>query len=106
MKTYRTTIFCKQPTCPSSETLLSYGTASLAIEMKATVATHLAACDFCDAELRLLTNHAPAADESYQLTAMPAHLRYLAESLLAGSLLRMESFSEITCDKERLTLIQ
>lgn len=106
MKTYRTTIFCKQLTCPSAQTLLSYGAANLATEMKATVTEHLAACDFCDAELQLLTSHAPNANEGYQLTAMPAHLRYLAESLLAGSLLRMESFSEIACDKERLTLTQ
>lgn len=105
MKTYRTTTFCKQLNCPSSDTLLSYGTASLASEVQTRVTTHLAACDFCDAELQLLTRHAPAA-ERYEQTKMPAPLRYLAESLLAGSLLRMESFAEAVSDKERLTVIQ
>ena len=106
MKIYRTTTFCKQLTCPSSETLLSYGAAALANEMKTHVKTHLAGCDFCGAELQLLTSHPPATVERYEQTKMPAPLRYLAESLLkAGSLLRMESFAEAVYDKERLTLI-
>lgn len=108
MNIYKATKFCKQLTCPSSETLLSYGAAALASELQTHVATHLAVCDFCDAELELLTRHAPAAaPKHYEQTKMPAALRYLAESLLrAGSLLRMESFAEAAYDKERLTLIQ
>lgn len=106
MKAYRTTIFCKKLTCPSSQTLLSYGAASLATELKTKVTTHLADCDFCGAELQLLTRHAPLATERYEQTKMPAPLRYLAESLLFGSLLRMESFAEVIYDKERLTLTQ
>jgi hypothetical protein len=107
MKTYRASTFCKQLTCPSSDTLLSYGAAGLASELKTHVATHLAGCDFCHAELQLLTSHAPVAAEHYEHAKMPAALRYLAESLLkAGSLLRMESFAEVVYDKERLTAIQ
>jgi hypothetical protein len=106
MKTYRTTIFCKQLTCPSAETLLSYGAASLASELKTDVTTHLSGCDFCEAELQLLTRHAPRAVQHDEKTKMPASLRYLAESLLAGSLLRAESFAENIYDKEGLTLTQ
>jgi hypothetical protein len=106
MRTYITSIFCKQAACPSSETLLSYGTASLASEIRTHVARHLSACEFCGAELQLLTTHAPLAAIHYEQTKMPAPLRYLAESLLAGSLLRMESFAENIYDKERLTLMQ
>jgi hypothetical protein len=107
MKTYRTSTFSKQLTCPSSDTLLSYGAANLTSELRIHVETHLAGCDFCDAELQLLTRHAPASVESYEHAKMPAPLRYLAESLLkAGSLLRMESFAEASFDKERLTVTQ
>jgi hypothetical protein len=56
--------------------------------------------------LQLLTTHAPLAAIHYEQAKMPAPLRYLAESLLAGSLLRMESFAENIYDKERLTLMQ
>jgi hypothetical protein len=106
MKTYRITTFCKQLTCPSTETLLSYGAASLTSELKIHVTTHLAGCDFCNAELHLLTRHTAPAPVNYAPPKMPAPLRYLAESLLAGSLLRIESFTENIYDKERLTLTQ
>jgi hypothetical protein len=106
-RTYRTSIFGKQPTCPSSETLLSYVAAKLASELKIKVTRHLIGCDFCGAELQFLTKHAPLAAIPYEQTKMPASLRYLAESLLAaGSRLRMESFAETIYDKERLTLTQ
>lgn len=106
MITYRTTIFCKQLTCPSAETLLSYQTASYASELQAEVTLHLAACDFCSAELQLLTKHTTRCAERYEKAKMPAPLRYLAESLLASKRLRMESFVEAIYDKERLTLTQ
>ena len=77
MKAYRTTFFCKKLTCPSSQTLLSYGAADLAVELKTKVTTHLAGCDFCGAELQLLTRHKPPATERYEQTKMPAPLRYL-----------------------------
>ncbi len=104
MNIYKATKFCKQLTCPSSETLLSYGAAGLASELKIHVTKHVAGCDFCGAELQLLARHAPDTVH-YKQEKMPAPLRYLAESLLAGSLLRMETFSEVAYDKERLTLI-
>lgn len=106
MRTYSTGIFRKQSTCPSAEILLSYGAASLTSEKRARVISHLAVCEFCGSELQLLTRHAPVAIERYEQTKMPAPLRYLAESLLAGSLIRMESFAEAIYDKERLTLTQ
>ncbi|HEX7997639.1 MAG TPA: hypothetical protein VF528_04405 [Pyrinomonadaceae bacterium] len=107
MKIYKATTFCKRLTCPSSETLLSYGAAGLASELKIHVTAHIAGCDFCGAELQLLTSHPPATVKRYEQAKMPAPLHYLAESLLkAGSLLRMESFAEIADDKERLTLMQ
>ena len=106
MITYSTRMFGKQATCPSAETLVSYGTASLSKELTAGVRRHLSACEFCGAELQLLTRHRPPANERYVYTKMPAALRYLAESLMAGSLLRLETLTEAICEKERLTLTQ
>jgi hypothetical protein len=106
MITYSTRIFRKQATCPSAEMLLSYSAASLAPEPRERISSHLSACEFCSAELQLLTKHAPLAAERYEQTNMPVSLRYLAESLMAGSLLRMESFADTIYDKERLTLTQ
>lgn len=96
--------FCKRATCPSSEVLLSYRTCGLAAERMVWVADHLDECDFCGAELQLLTEHAPAPAEECALADMPPHLRWLAESLLSASLLDLESLAGCVYEKERLTL--
>jgi hypothetical protein len=96
-------IFSKQATCPSSETLLSYQRVGLTSEQRAWIASHLAACDFCGAELQLLMKYSPNGEE-YALTDIPLNLRRLAEALLGGVQLRPESFAEAVYEKERLTL--
>ena len=96
--------FCKRATCPSSEILLSYRTCGLTAERMVWVAAHLDECDFCGAELQLLTEHAPAPEEECALADMPPHLRWLAESLLNTSLLNLESLAGTVYEKERLTL--
>ncbi len=96
-------LFCKQATCPSSEMMLSYQRAALATERREWIASHLAACDFCGAELQLLTEHSPL-EEEYVLVDIPLSLRRLAEALLGGGLLNQETFAETVYEKERLTL--
>jgi hypothetical protein len=68
------------------------------------VASHLDECDFCGAELQLLTEHAPAEEEECVLAEMPLNLRWLAKSLLNTDLLGLESLAETAYEKERLTL--
>ncbi|HUQ31823.1 MAG TPA: hypothetical protein VM095_06875 [Pyrinomonadaceae bacterium] len=68
------------------------------------VASHLDECDFCGAELQLLTQHAPMGVEECALTDMPPHLRWLAESLLSANLFNLESLAGTVYEKERLTL--
>ena len=96
--------FCKRATCPSSDTLLSYRTCDLAADQGALVETHLDECDFCDAELQLLTEHPPVDVEKCVPAVMPAHLRWLAESLLSSGSLNLESLAGSVFEKERLTL--
>jgi hypothetical protein len=70
------------------------------------VASHLDECDFCGAELQLLTEHAPAEaiEDECALADMPLNLRWLATSLLNTDLLGLESLAETAYEKERLTL--
>lgn len=103
MRTYGTITFRKKADCPSAETLCSYGSARLAVDLKAQVTSHLADCDFCGAELQLLTKHPPSPVVDYKFVGIPSHLRQLAQALLSNRLLRMESFIEAVHDKERLT---
>jgi len=96
--------FCKRATCPSSETLLAYRTCDMAAEQLIWVASHLDKCDFCGAEIQLLTEHVPAAEEECALSDMPLNLRWLAKSLLSADLLCLESLAGTSYEKERLTL--
>ena len=96
--------FCKRASCPSSETLLMYRTCGMEAERMVWVASHLDECDFCGAELQLLTDHTPPAQEECVVTAMPANLRWLAETLLGAVPLSLESLAEPAYEKERLTL--
>jgi hypothetical protein len=89
MTSLSTIQFYKQATCPAAETLLAYHTRSLALARRRVVASHLAACEFCGAELQLLADHPPddGCDQLLEITAeaMPLGLRRLAEAILSGS---------------------
>lgn len=98
------TVFCKQATCPSAETLLSYQALDFAFEQAEWITAHLDSCEFCGAEFRLLSEH-EAAEEEYPSPEIPAHLRSLAEALFGKAPLSgVISSSEISYEKERLTL--
>ncbi|MBD0371762.1 MAG: hypothetical protein ICV60_13055 [Pyrinomonadaceae bacterium] len=104
MRTSSITIFSKQATCPSAETLVSYHTLNLAYGAAAHVSEHLSSCEFCGAELKLLSEHVPV-EEEYREAEIPAHLRRLAEALMGtAELSPLMSLSEISCERERLTL--
>jgi len=51
---------------------------------RALIESHLAYCDFCGAELELLSRHLFEAEE-YSFAEMPTQLRRLAETLLKRS---------------------
>lgn len=78
----KTTYFCKQPACPSAEMLLSYQAAKLCYEQEVKINLHLIECDFCCAELHLLSRSEQAEICNTQSAEIPAHLRALAESVL------------------------
>jgi hypothetical protein len=104
MRTPSITVFCKQATCPSAETLHSYGTLNLAAHDAASVNEHLSSCEFCGAELKLLSDHTPLKEE-YRQAEIPAHLRSLAEALMGrADLSHLISLPETSCERERLTL--
>lgn len=85
-------IFCKSIGCPSSETLLAYRQSILRHVREDWVEKHLATCDFCRAELQLL-NRYPCVPERVTIGEVPAELRELAESVLAGIAANAEACS-------------
>lgn len=73
--------FCKNSSCPTSQTLLSFENGNLTAEKHQSVAKHIEGCDFCSAEAGLYHDY-PQTDEAVSPTEIPAPLFELAESLL------------------------
>ena len=87
--------FCKTAACPSSEVLLRYRRHRLAISARLEIEMHLRECDFCSAELQLLTRHRTAFDQG-RSEEIPVTLRRMAEELFvrpAGAFARREVVS-------------
>jgi hypothetical protein len=87
------TMFCKTVFCPSSQALLAYHRSHHALKDKAHIEAHLASCDFCSAELQLLTQHRNDIEECASVE-MPVQLRRLAEDLLRRSAAPLKGFAE------------
>src|SRR5436190_13380019 len=87
-------LFCKRVSCPSSQRLLAYHQFRLGRRRTGRIDTHLVSCDFCNAELQLLTRHRDNCEES-SFAEMPAQLRRLAESLFNRGTRRLGAFPEL-----------
>lgn len=107
MRCSSTARFRKLKTCPPAEMLQLYGEARLVRGVQRKVAAHLAACDFCGAEMQLLRTY-PSRHQ--QLThdpepaAIPAPLLRLARDLMTEPTRALAIFLELTFEREPLTL--
>jgi hypothetical protein len=82
MKVSSVNSFTKTIACPSSNILLSFHFQSLSPEIRTLVKHHLAACDFCCAEMPLLAHYQSPLKGECRPPDIPINLRILAESLL------------------------
>ena len=82
--------FAKKRCCPSSDILLSYQRLDLSSEQTPRITSHLATCDFCAAELQLLSKYPPAT-EPCERTVIPPDLGGLAATLLTKDNLKTEA---------------
>ena len=99
-----TAAFCKLRTCPTSETLLLYHDAALALDATGEVTEHLTDCDFCGAELHLLSHFRPAGPAVILPVRMPWPLYRLAKDLFAASARAASRAAASIYDRDRLTL--
>ena len=87
-------LFCKTARCPTSQALLAYHRSALATADHVYIQDHLACCDFCSAEVQLLTQYGNDIEE-YSFAEMPVLLRRLAEDLLKTSTTTIRGFAEL-----------
>jgi len=84
--------FCKNVSCPPSQDLLAFQCKETpAGEKSALVASHLAECEFCAAEVEFY-EHFPQSSEECPESQIPAALYELAEALLNN---RQKNFSTL-----------
>jgi hypothetical protein len=76
--------FFKNEDCPSSHELLAYQNGDLGRTRAVEVRKHMAACEFCAAEVEFYSHYpqADAAVETPEIAEIPAPLYELAEALL------------------------
>ena len=104
MGSLSTAYFCKHKTCPSAEILLGYTQATLARELRQELTAHLDSCDFCDAELHLLSKFPPVGAPVCPKVKIPCSLYRLAQDLLTVSTSAAERAVEILYERDRLSL--
>jgi hypothetical protein len=104
MGSVSTAKFCKHKTCPSAEMLLNYTRATLARELRQQLRAHVEVCDFCDAELYLLSKFPPAGATRYTAVKIPFALHRLAKDLLCASTNVAGRGVEILYERERVSL--
>ena len=100
MRSSRTAGFRKLRTCPQSEKLLTHCRSA-----RPSLAAHLASCDFCGAEMQLLSHFPPPANAlPFVALPMPDGLQRLAQEILAEPSQNRARFAESLLEIERLTL--
>jgi hypothetical protein len=96
-----TAAFRKLKTCPPSEALLHFREETAAGDAtRQELASHLSGCDFCGAELQLLSRFPVAGPPQIKPVKMPRALYRLAVDLLAFSTRAVEA----ACERSSLTL--
>ena len=73
--------FYKNEDCPASNELLEFQNGDLTRTRNGEISRHLAACEFCSAEVEFYS-HYPQAEGTVEPSAIPAPLYELAEALL------------------------
>lgn len=89
-----TGVFCKTAGCPTSQALLAFRRSLVSPEGLTLIESHLASCDFCSAELQLLSRYRSEVEED-SFVEMPAKLRQLAEAWLKRSTAPFKGLPEI-----------
>jgi len=93
----------KKRCCLSSDFLSSYHRFDLAAEQKPRIASRLASCDFCAAELELLSNH-PAVEQLREGVVLPPDLGAPATATLTEDSHKSEKLLFQTYRKDALDL--
>lgn len=91
--------FCKSTTCPTSQDLLRFENDGVSIKERERIETHLAACEFCAAEVEFYA-HYPQSEETVPKVEIPIPLYELAQALLGNKHENFLTLNKLLCESE------
>ena len=95
--------FCKNANCPSSPDLLKFQNSEISQKEKRGIERHLAACEFCAAEVEFY-KHYPQAEERIETDEIPRPLYELAETLLGNRRNDFSMLNNLLGENERVKI--
>ena len=98
--------FCKHEDCPTSNELLEFQTGELTQSRGRDIRSHLAACEFCDAEVEFYSHYPQeeASSDVFENVEIPGPLYELAEALLKNRQADSSSLDSLLKGKSGLVI--
>lgn len=100
----KTITFCKSANCPASQKLLAFQNGDVTSKDRKSIARHLAACEFCSAELEFYAHYPQSEEETVSRAEIPVPLFELASALLGNKHKDFFLLNQLLCQNEGLKI--
>ena len=92
--------FCKSTICPPSQKLLAFQNGEVLTKERNMISSHLAACEFCAAEIEFYAHYPQTEEEPVAKTEIPVPLFELASALLGNKHKDFSLLDQLLCQNE------
>lgn len=92
--------FCKNANCPASQKLLAFQNGEVPSKEYKLIASHLAACEFCAAEVEFYGHYPQTEEETVVKAEIPVPLFELASALLGNKHKDFSLLDQLLCQNE------
>ena len=92
--------FCKNVSCPASQKLLSFQKGEVLVEEGKIISGHLAACEFCAAEVEFYAHYPQSEEELVAKVEIPVPLFELASALLGNKHKDFSLLNQLHCQND------
>jgi anti-sigma factor RsiW len=92
--------FCKSVNCPASQKLLAFQNGEVRAKERKTISKHLAACEFCSAEVEFYAHYPQTDEEVVAKAEIPTPLFELASALLDNKHKDFSLLNQLLCQNE------
>jgi hypothetical protein len=96
--------FCKSANCPASQKLLAFQNGEVSVEERETILRHLAACEFCAAEVEFYARYPQVEEEIVAKAEIPVPLFELASALLGNKHKDFSLLNQLLCQNEGINI--